>query len=433
MATPPRPPLKPSLCALVAAGLLACPGVVQAAAPDLPGHAPVAAGAARAHTAIAASKLRRGLARKARKAGGIAGVWVKDVDAGKVLFKRLDKRRLALASNTKLFTTGTAIARFGPSETLDTSAWALGALDDAGVLHGSLLLRGAGDPTMSSQRLARLAARVKAAGVRRVTAGLRFDDWIFDRKAGIPQAGVTGGPFLGTLSGLSVNYGLNRHGNLLKDPAVTAARLFLQALRHRDLRVPGKPKRRRLPSSAPDEARLALVRSADMAALIAATNQPSDNFMAEMLAKGVGARFGSGGTTAAGIRVIRGFARSHGAGLRAQNGSGLSVKDRAAPRSVGHFLEAMQDEDSNTAGAFLDSLSTAGHTGTLADRMRGTAADGRCHAKTGTLTAVSALSGYCFAPGGRLMVFSILNNRVDIDAAHAAQDKMAALIARYRP
>jgi D-alanyl-D-alanine carboxypeptidase/D-alanyl-D-alanine-endopeptidase (penicillin-binding protein 4) len=93
----------------------------------------------------------------------------------------------------------------------------------------------------------------------------------------------------------------------------------------------------------------------------------------------------------------------------------------------------MHDEESDVADAFLDSLSTAGHTGTLADRMRGTAADGRCHAKTGTLTAVSALSGYCFAPGGRLMVFSILNNRVDVDAAHAAQDKMAALIARYRP
>jgi D-alanyl-D-alanine carboxypeptidase/D-alanyl-D-alanine-endopeptidase (penicillin-binding protein 4) len=433
MATSSRPRLKRSLAGLAAAALLACPGVARAAAPDLPGHTPVAAGAARAHTAVSASKLRRGLARKARKAGGIAGVWVKDLDAGKVLYKRLGKRRLTLASNTKLFTTGTAIARFGPSETLDTSAWALGTLDGAGVLHGSLLLQGAGDPTMTSQRLAKLAARVKAAGVRRVTAGLRFDDSIFDRKEGIPQAGVTGGPFLGSLSGLSVNYGFNRHGNLLKDPAVTAAKLFLQALRRRDLRVPGKPKRRRLPSATPDQAQLALVRSPDMAALIAATNQPSDNFMAEMLAKGVGARFSSAGTTAAGIGVIRGFAKSHGAGLRAQNGSGLSVKDRAAPRSVGHFLEAMQDQETDIADAFLDSLSTAGHTGTLVDRMRGTAADGRCHAKTGTLTKVSALSGYCFAPGGRMMVFSILNNRVDIDAAHAAQDKMAALIARYRP
>ena len=31
------------------------------------------------------------------------------------------------------------------------------------------------------------------------------------------------------------------------------------------------------------------------------------------------------------------------------------------------------------------------------------------------------------------MAFSILMNRVDVDAAHLAQDRMAALIARYRP
>ena len=60
-------------------------------------------------------------------------------------------------------------------------------------------------------------------------------------------------------------------------------------------------------------------------------------------------------------------------------------------------------------------------------------AQGRCRAKTGTLTAVSALSGYCTAPGGRVIAFSILMNRVDVEAAHVAQDKMAALIARYRP
>ena len=433
MPTSPRPRLNPFQPALVIAVVLAWPSTAAATAPDLPGHAPVAAGAARAQSAVSLSKLRRGLARKARKAGGITGVWVKDLDAGTVLFKRLNKRLLALASNTKLFTTGTAISRFGPEETLDTSAWALGTLDDAGVLHGSLLLEGAGDPTMTSQRLAKLAARVKAAGVHEVTIGLRFDDSIFDRETSVPQAGVTGGPYLGSLSGLSVNYGFNRHGNLLKDPAVTAGRLFLQALRKRDVRVPGKPKRRRLPATVPEDAELALVRSADMAALIAATNQPSDNFMAEMLAKGVGARFGAGGTTAAGMRVIRGFAKTHGAALHAQNGSGLSVKDRAAPRSVGHFLAVMHAAPPDVADAFIDSLSTAGETGTLVDRMRGTAAEGRCHAKTGTLTAVSALSGYCFAPGGRLLAFSILNNKVDVDRAHTAQDKMAALIARYRP
>jgi D-alanyl-D-alanine carboxypeptidase/D-alanyl-D-alanine-endopeptidase (penicillin-binding protein 4) len=63
--------------------------------------------------------------------------------------------------------------------------------------------------------------------------------------------------------------------------------------------------------------------------------------------------------------------------------------------------------------------------------MNGTAADGRCRAKTGTLIGVSALSGYCRAGHG-LIAFSILMNSVDVYGARSAQDKMASLIARYR-
>ena len=45
---------------------------------------------------------------------------------------------------------------------------------------------------------------------------------------------------------------------------------------------------------------------------------------------------------------------------------------------------------------FISDLALAGHEGTVADRMHGTAADGHCRTKTGTLTGVSNLSGYCF-------------------------------------
>lgn len=432
---PVRLPLAPRalLGAVVALALIASAEPARAIAPDVPGQTPVVAGAPTARAAVSAGKLKRALARKLRKAGGLSGAWVKDLTAGRVVFARLDRRTLALASNMKLFTTGTAIARLGPEQTLQTGAWALGEVDDAGVLHGQLLLRGAGDPTMSRRRLARLASRVKAAGVRRVTGGLRFDSSIFDRRIGVPSAGVTGGPYLGSLSGLSVNFGFNRKGNLLKDPAKTAALLFRQAMRRRGVRVPGRPRRRRLPAGTQESARVATVASPAMRDLIAATNQPSDNFLAEMLTKLVGARFGAAGTTAGGIRVIRSFASAHDAGVTAQNGSGLSVRDRASARAVGRYLQAMREEDEPISDAFIRSLATAGRNGTLADRMRGTAAHNRCRAKTGTLTAVSALSGYCTAPGGRIMAFSILMNRVDIDAAHVAQDKMAALIARYRP
>ena len=77
-------------------------------------------------------------------------------------------------------------------------------------------------------------------------------------------------------------------------------------------------------------------------------------------------------------------------------------------------------------------MPVAGREGTVADRMRGTAAEGNCATKTGTLDGVSALSGYCSAHG-HTVAFSVLNNSVDIDAAHTAQDRFAAAIARYDP
>ncbi|MGZ5342469.1 MAG: D-alanyl-D-alanine carboxypeptidase, partial [Solirubrobacterales bacterium] len=78
------------------------------------------------------------------------------------------------------------------------------------------------------------------------------------------------------------------------------------------------------------------------------------------------------------------------------------------------------------------SLAVAGQSGTLDKRMRVTAAAGRCRGKTGTLNSVSALSGYCTG-AGHTTVFSILINKTNISRAHLVQDRMASLIARFRP
>ena len=77
------------------------------------------------------------------------------------------------------------------------------------------------------------------------------------------------------------------------------------------------------------------------------------------------------------------------------DGSGLSRSDRTSPREVVTMLEEM-DGDASFAG----SLAIAGRTGTLEDRMRGTRAQDRCRAKTGTLRDVSALAGYCTTTAG---------------------------------
>ncbi|MGH2823080.1 MAG: D-alanyl-D-alanine carboxypeptidase, partial [Thermoleophilaceae bacterium] len=77
-------------------------------------------------------------------------------------------------------------------------------------------------------------------------------------------------------------------------------------------------------------------------------------------------------------------------------------------------------------------LPVAGRDGTLRVRMRSGAARGRCRGKTGTLSNVSALSGYCTARSGELYAFSILMTGVYTPGARRLQDRMAQAIARQR-
>ena len=65
-------------------------------------------------------------------------------------------------------------------------------------------------------------------------------------------------------------------------------------------------------------------------------------------------------------------------------------------------------------------------------RLRGTAAQDRCRAKTGTLRDVSALAGLCTTAAGHSLAFAFLMNRTrSIWRAHLVQDRMTAALARY--
>jgi D-alanyl-D-alanine carboxypeptidase/D-alanyl-D-alanine-endopeptidase (penicillin-binding protein 4) len=80
--------------------------------------------------------------------------------------------------------------------------------------------------------------------------------------------------------------------------------------------------------------------------------------------------------------------------------------------------------------ALKASLPVAGRSGTLIHRMRGTAAAGRCEAKTGTLATASALAGYCTSSGGDEIGFAIeMNNIANVLLARTLQDRIAATLA----
>jgi len=94
---------------------------------------------------------------------------------------------------------------------------------------------------------------------------------------------------------------------------------------------------------------------------------------------------------------------------------------------VAKFLLALRKREEFPA--FSDSLSIAGVDGTLGPRMRRGPARGRCRGKTGTLSNVSTVSGYCRALSGDTYVFSVLMNGVNPYGARLLQDGMLQAIA----
>jgi D-alanyl-D-alanine carboxypeptidase/D-alanyl-D-alanine-endopeptidase (penicillin-binding protein 4) len=382
-----------------------------------------------AHAAGRAATIRA-LDRQMSKAGVGAGAYVIDLDTGATLYaKRPDVPR-APASVNKLYTTSAALDLYGPEGQLTTTVLGDTQPDDDGVVTGNLYLRGGGDPEFARTEARRLARVLSGSGLTRVSNRVIGDESKFDALRGGPDSSYRVSEWVGPLSGLSFNHGftLAKHPRFQRNPPLFAAKIFTRELKRAGVRV-RRPARVGVAPGGSET--LGEWTSFRMAVLARHTNRPSDNYMAETLLKDLGADFGAAGTTAAGTTVARRHAAQYGAHPTMVDGSGLSNQNQTTPRDVVELLSGL--DDSEIAKPMRISLSVAGKSGTLFDRMRRTAARGRCRAKTGTLTGVSNLAGYCNSRSGARTAFAFLMSGVDVFAAHRLQDRMATVLARYRP
>jgi serine-type D-Ala-D-Ala carboxypeptidase/endopeptidase (penicillin-binding protein 4) len=371
------------------------------------------------------AKTKRVLKANMARAGAYSGAYVVDLDSGRSLYaKRASVPRMP-ASVEKLFTSATALERFGPDGVLTTSALGSVAPDEAGTIDGNLYLRGAGDPTFDAVDAGRLADRVALAGITEVAGRVVGDETLFDGLRGPPSSGFATSYDVGPLSALTFNRGFTGR-RFQSSPPKAAAQAFTKALRRRGVGVDRSARVGAAPQAAVPVASLD---SPTMAQLITAMNVPSDNFIAETLIKTLGADFRSDGSTASGAAVVRSTIAQLGIRTTAVDGSGLSRSNRSSPKAVVALLTAM--DESALAVPFEGSLPVAGRTGTLSDRMRHTAARDDCQAKTGTLSNVSALAGYCRTRDGGRVAFAFLMNYVYPWSARRLQDRMASALARY--
>lgn len=111
------------------------------------------------------------------------------------------------------------------------------------------------------------------------------------------------------------------------------------------------------------------------------------------------------------------------------DGSGLSHSDRTSPLEIVSLLEAVSGTQIGTV--LQADLAIPGRSGTLIHRMRGSSAEGRCQAKTGTLNGVSNLAGWCESLSGHLLAFCYLIDGRAEATAHGVQDAMTIDLTRY--
>lgn len=386
----------------------------------------------------AALRLQRRIERALRGAGPRLGLLVQDVTGGPPLAARHAAVARPPASVEKLYTTVAAFDLLGRDARFDTTVLGQGRLGSGGVWHGNLYLRGGGDPTLGDggwnqtyedgrgPTALELATQLHHAGIELVTGHIFADDSLFDTDPGGPATG--GHPDIpdygGEMSALVYDHGMS---TATMSPAVFTAHELALTLRGLGVRASAASRTRATPRGA---VQLARVKSPPLSVLARLMDVPSDDLIADMLTKQLGARFLGRGTLAAGARVLtRTIAVRFGLHPTIHDGSGLDAADGTTPAQIVRLLRDVWGKP--TGRLLYAALPVVGRQGTVAGIGAGSPAAGRCVAKTGTLDTVTNLAGYCHARDGRTLAFAVMIVGPTNYQAVPMLSRVVAAIARY--
>ncbi len=177
---------------------------------------------------------------------------------------------------------------------------------------------------------------------------------------------------------------------------------------------------------------LAVHRSPPLQEILTVINQRSHNQYADAVLRTVGRVATGHGSVEGGEAAVKALLKKAGpagAAVAMDDGSGLSLLDRASARSIVELLAYMAD--SPYSEQYMASLPEAATSRGLR-RMQSTAAAGNLRAKTGTIDRVSALSGYVNASNGERLVFSIIANDIPSTwTAKRVEDRIGARLAAF--
>lgn len=440
------------------------------------------------------TRIERHLA-EPRFAAASWGISVVSLDDGRTVYAHDAGRLMLPASTAKLYTAAFALDRLGPDFRAHTDVLANGAMKK-GRLRGDIVLRGGGDPMLSGDAWANsLAAALRERGIRRIDGAVVGDDTLFagppigtgweasdlqepygaqaggldidentmtvalagprvdvqPRDAAItvaldaadPPPEIYRAPGSDTLHviGLDTANAKPQTARLsMPDPALVAARRLQSALRGQGIRVDGEARSVRWPVRPPGGEPMASWPSPTLLEILRTGLKRSQNLYLQTVFLLAGRSQGTDATPAddRATAALSDWLAARGIGptsVAMVEGSGLSRHDLTTAAALAHLLATM--DAGPDAAAWRGLLPVAGVDGTLARRMRGTAAEGNVVAKTGSMTYVNALAGYVTTKSGQRLAFAILLNNyrppphgaAPLRTASAEVDAIAVMLA----
>lgn len=350
---------------------------------------------------------------------GTKPISVAVADGGRFIYRHGSSTSRIPASAQKLLMSMPLLTALGPAARIPTDA--MGEMSATGVISGNLWLRGRGDPTTAGPQMLTLANRLVSRGVTKVSGSIIGDTATFSR-----DWWATGWKDYFPADEVAMPTALTFKRNRLTtgpitDPEVRAAASLTSALESLGVEVVGAPGSGKAPRDVPI---IASVQSRSLEMVLGKILANSDNFGAEVLGKMLA--YVSGirpATISAGAGVAASYAAERSVPITAYDSSGLSSSNRITPSGFVMLLGLAEQED--WGETFIDML-PAGGEGTLLNRLTTV----KVHAKTGTISGVSALVGWVWSETrGSWVEFAILSQNVSKTTAIQIEDTIVRTIA----
>ena len=349
------------------------------------------------------------------------------VETGEVIYAKNAHKLHHPASTTKLFTAATALAKLGSDYQFETTLYTDESTETQAI--GNIYFKGSADPVLQSDDIVKLCDALVQTGIKSIHGDIVVDETYFDTVREGPGWMWDDKPL--RISALSIR-------NVEPDAktgsrTIACGHLLKTILMQKGINIGGQVTTGKVPS---DARSIAKHLSPPLADIIKLMNKPSDNWIAEMLFKAIGAEVkGEPGTWKKGRETVTEFLgeiMEEPPAHRFVDGSGLSRYNLLNAELLTKLLIYMY-HNFELMPEYMASLPIAGVDGTLKNRMQGMYAEKVLRAKTGTLSGVSALSGYTKTADGEVFAFGILISHYvgSATTARGIQDKIGNLLTLF--